>query len=75
MGPEKEADELNQLMKRQKTFNRADRRRKPINDPTFTKSTHKMKKERKKNAPSKQQRQRTIAQARKARKESYTQVS
>ena len=55
--------------------NRAERRRKPIRDPQFTKATHKLKKLRSKNAPTKQQRKRAIANARKARKESYTQVS
>lgn len=54
---------------------RAERRRKPVSDPWFTKATHKFKKIRKKNAPTKQQRKRAIAKARKARKENSTQVS
>lgn len=55
--------------------NRAERRRKPADDPWFTKATHKFKKIRNKNAKSPQQRKRAIAIARKARKENYTEVS
>jgi hypothetical protein len=67
--------------------NRAQRRRRPLKARTtvidyvdvpenaLTKATHKIMKLRKKNAPSKQQRKRTIAKARKARKESYSQIS
>lgn len=58
-----------------RVFNRAARRRKPPTDNIFTKATHKIKKERLKNAKTKQQRKREIALARKARKESYSQVS
>lgn len=70
-------DEANDLRKLQKDYkpNRAERRRKPINDPWYTKATHKFKKIRNKNAPTKQQRKRAIALARKARKEDSTQVS
>lgn len=67
-------DDIRKLSKDYKP-NRAERRRKPITDPRFTKATHKIKKERAKNAKSPQQRKRAIANARKARKESYTQVS
>lgn len=56
-------------------YNRADRRRKPPTDNIFTKATHKIKKERAKNAKSQQQRKREIARARKARKESYSKIS
>jgi len=71
MGPEED------MMKLGKDYkpNRAERRRKPINDPWFTKATHQFKKIREKNAKSKQQRQRAIANARKDRKENFTQVS
>jgi len=55
--------------------NRAERRRKPIDNPWFTKATHKFKKIREKNAKSKQQRKRAIANARKARKANITQIS
>lgn len=68
--------------------NRAARRRKPMRPRSvtefgyvdvpsnaYTKSTHKIKKERAKHARTKQQRQTAIAKARKARKASYTQVS
>lgn len=41
----------------------------------FTKSTNRIKKERAKNAKSKQERKRDVARARKARKESYSKVS
>lgn len=66
-------------------FNRAERRRKPLKprftivdyinvpDNALTKATHKIKKLRKKNAKSNQQRIRAIANARKARKEAYSQ--
>jgi len=82
-------DEASELEKIKKDYrpSRAERRRKPkkfrqtiidyvhVPENIYTKSTHKIKKIRKKNAPSKQQRKRAIANARKARKESYTQVS
>lgn len=70
-------DDYNEVQKLKKDYkpNRAERRRKPINDPWFTKATNKFKKIRNKNAPTKQQRKRADAKARKARKESYTQVS
>lgn len=67
--------------------NRATRHRKPqkarvvtvdyveVPENAYTKSTHKIKKERAKNARTKQQRKRDAAKARKARKEDYTQVS
>lgn len=55
--------------------NRAERRKKPTDDPKYTKASHKYKKERAKNAPTRQQRIRAIAKSRKARKESYSQVS
>lgn len=55
--------------------NRAARRRKPPTDNKFTKANHKIKKERLKNAKTKQQRQRAIAKARKADKADYPQVS
>lgn len=65
------------LRKLQKDYNpnRAERRRKPITDPWYTKATHRIKKIRSKNAPTKQQRKRAIANARKARKENYSQIS
>jgi hypothetical protein len=69
-----EQDELYKFSKEYKS-NRAERRRKPPTDPRYTKATHKLKKERAKNVKSKQQRKRAIAQARKARKQSYSQVS
>ncbi len=74
MVPDETTDALRKLQKDYKP-NRAERRRKPITDPQFTKSTHRMKKERAKNAKSPQQRKRAIANARKARKENFTQVS
>lgn len=67
-------DDIRKLSKDYKP-NRAERRRKPINDPWYTKATNRIKKIRNKNAPTKQQRKRAIAKARKARKESYSQVS
>lgn len=75
MGPKEESDALNELIKGKRSYNRADRRRKPPTDNIYTKATHNIKKERAKNAPTKQQRQRAIAKARKARKEAYTQIS
>jgi hypothetical protein len=57
------------------TYNRATRRRKPPTDNWFTKKTHRIMKIRKKNAPTKQQRIRATAKARKARKADYSQVS
>ena len=71
MVPEEEKPNI--LTKR--VYSRADRRRKPPTDNIFTKATHKIKKLRSKNAKTKQQRERATARARKARKESYTQVS
>lgn len=70
-------EEQDALRKLQKDYrpNRAERRRKPITDPRFTKATHKFKKIRNKNAPTKQQRKGAIANARKARKENYSQIS
>ena len=67
-------DELRKIDKNYKP-NRAERRRKPVNNPWYTKATNKFKKIRNKNAPTKQQRQRAIAKARKARKENSSQVS
>ncbi len=67
-------EELNKLRKDYKP-NRATRRRRPPADPWYTKATHKIKKIRSKNAKTRQQRERAIARARKASKESYTQVS
>lgn len=71
-----------------RTFSRAERRRKPMRPRNvsqfgyvdvpanaYTKATHKIKKERLKHAPTKQQRARAIAKARKARKAGDTQVS
>ncbi len=73
MEPLEETEGVKKLVPR--TINRSMRHRKPPSDPKYTKSTHKIKKLRSKNAPTKQQRRRAIAKARKARKESYTQVS
>lgn len=69
-------------------INRAARRRKPMRPRNisrfgyvdvpanmYTKLTHKIKKIRRKNAPTKQQRIRAIAEARKARRAGYSQVS
>lgn len=67
-------DDIRKLDKDYKP-NRAERRKKPITDPKYTKATHSLKKERAKNAPTRQQRIRAIAQRRKARKASYSQVS
>jgi hypothetical protein len=67
-------DELKKLDKNYKP-NRAERRRKPVDNPWYTKATHKFKKIRNKNAPTKQQRKRILAKARKDRKENITQVS
>ena len=69
-----EADALRKLQKDYKP-NRVERRRKPTDNPWYTKATHRIKKIRNKNAKSPQQRKRAIANARKARKEDYTQVS
>lgn len=55
------------------TKTRAMRHRKPPTDVKDTKSTHAINKERQKNAPSRQERIRATAKARKARKESYSQ--
>lgn len=74
MVPDEATDALRKLQKDYKP-NRAERRRKPINNPWYTKATHKFKKIRNKNAKSPQQRKRAIALARKARKENYTEVS
>lgn len=86
MVPDEAADALRKIQKDYKP-NRAERRRKPkkartvivdyvhVPENQYTKATHKIKKERLKNAPSKQKRIRAIADARKARKESYTQVA
>lgn len=67
-----EEEELKEAIGQEKKRkpNRAERRRKPTNDPWFTKATHKYKKLRSRNAKSKQQRKREIAELRKARKES-----
>jgi hypothetical protein len=67
-------DEIKKLDKDYKP-NRAERRRKPVDNPWYTKATHKFKKIRNKNAPTKQQRKRILAKARKDRKEDLTQVS
>ena len=71
MGPEEDIRKLGEDYKP----NRAERRRKPIDNPWYTKATHKFKKIREKNAKNKQQRKRAIANARKNRKENFTQVS
>jgi hypothetical protein len=65
------------ILKASKNYNpnRRQRRQKPPTDNWFTKKTHKIMKIRKKNAPTKEQRKRAIAKARKARKESYSQIS
>lgn len=80
-------DEVDKVLKGEVTYNRAARRRKPrrphftiidyINVPSniFTKATHKIKKERAKHAPTRQDRIRAASKARKDRKETYTQVS
>lgn len=74
MVPDEAQDALRKLRKDYKP-NRAERRRKPISDPWYTKATHKFKKIRNKNAKSPQQRKRAIANARKARKENLEEVS
>ncbi len=74
MKPEEDQNALQHLATH-KNPNRAERRRKPPTDNIYTKATHKIKKERQKNAKTKQQRIRAIADARKARKADYTQVS
>lgn len=74
MVPDEQSTDLRKIMKDYKP-NRAERRRKPVNDPWYTKATHKFKKIRNKNAPTKQQRKRAIAKSRKARKEGDPQVS
>lgn len=70
-------DDYNEVQKLKKDYkpNRAERRRKPVNNPWYTKATHKFKKIRNKNAPTAQQRKRRLAEARKARKEDYSEVS
>lgn len=64
-----------QKLKKDYKPNRRQRRQKPPTDNWFTKKTHRIMKIRKKNAPTKEQRKRAIARARKARKESYSQIS
>lgn len=54
-------------------INREMRRRRVPSDPIFTKSTHRMKKEKENNE--KRNRKRTAARARKTRQEGNTQVS
>lgn len=71
-----------------RVLNRETRRRKPMRarnvseygyvdvpENAYTKATHKIKKERLKHAPTKQQRIRSVAKARKARKAGDSQVS
>jgi hypothetical protein len=70
-----DTEEINKMLKGERTFNRAQRRKKPPTDNIFTKATHKIKKERAKHAPTRQQRIRAASKARKARKETYTQIS
>lgn len=67
--------DLQDYLKKNRVINRAMRRAKPPTDVEYTKSTHRIKKLRSKNAKTKQQRKRDAARARKARKENYSQIS